>query len=252
MKTIQYLGLGLLLAGVPAGRANIIYSGGVNDLISPVSNTVELDNGATLNVHPGANITAGSQQWAYGLAINNGTANIWDASVTGGAAGQNWADGIWLSRGTVNLYSGTVTGGSGNWASGMVIGGGTVNLYGGSVHGGTAFYAFGIDVEGGTLNVYGGNIQGGNSVSFGLPLEVGSYSRVNIYGSGFNFGYGPVNQTGGVLTGVLDDGSPLKMLFTQFSPGEIVLVPEPAAAGLVTLGLLALLGRRSRKQKHCR
>ena len=69
-------------------------------------------------------------------------------------------------------------------------------------------------------------------------------------GTGFNLPYGPIAATGGILTGTLQDGSPLNLSFSQIHSGQITLVqaPEPGSAAMSALGLFCVaLARRLRR-----
>jgi hypothetical protein len=79
--------------------------------------------------------------------------------------------------------------------------------------------------------------------SAGIEAQGGT---INVYGSGFDYAYGPISASSGTLTGTLSDGSPLNLTFFQESPGEIILnpTPEPATLSLLALGGLAMLRRR--------
>ena len=120
-----------------------------------------------------------------------------------------------------------------------------------------ANHLFAIDAVAGTINIHGGNITAGSAtgntfVDFysGIEAEGGV---VNIKGTGFDFPYGAISATSGILTGTLADGTPLNLSFNQVHPGEIILIPEPGAATLGALALLLTAGgvlrrRRGRRQ----
>src|SRR5262249_26460208 len=138
-----------------------------------------------------------------------------------------------------------------NYFSGLYQIGGTINVYGGnitagtSVGGGAANYLEALEVDGGTLNLHGGSIAAGtaNGVpgpNFFYGIFAGGVSGVvNVYGTGFNRPYGPISTTSGLLTGTLEDGTPLNVIYSEAFPNEIVLiaVPEPSPAVFCALGL---------------
>jgi hypothetical protein len=67
---------------------------------------------------------------------------------------------------------------------------------------------------------------------------------VDIFGSGFNYGYGQVGATSGTLIGTLADGTPIDVTFSN-NEGEIILSPTstplPAAAYLFASGLIGIV-----------
>jgi hypothetical protein len=168
-------------------------------------------------------------------------------SVTGYDGGTFGDDGIQAFGSIVNIYGGSVTGGNGSTFGGHGIyaaGSSTVNVYDGIIKAGSRGGGYGILVSGttgsSTLNIYGGSIEGG-------PTDFAVYeSIVNIYGTEFNYGFGPISATEGTIIGTFADGKSLNLTFDRPS-GAIILnyVPEPATLLLLGLGSLLL-----RKREH--
>lgn len=115
---------------------------------------------------------------------------------------------------------------------------GRVDILGGSV--------WGVRAAGGSVV----SIQGGNFTAQEqeLGLLAGEASTILLYGTGFNYPKGPVQDDSGTLTGVLADGAPFFATFQLARAGEIRIVPEPATIILALGAALALgvrrLGRR--------
>lgn len=133
----------------------------------------------------------------------------------------------------------------GNVGALVVYGYATATVTGGSIS--TADVTSSMDFLGGTLGgalIYSGGI-------------------VRIFGSGFavdgtSVGLGAVEAAKGRLTGTLQSGEALNLLFNRTGFGEyppsgnLILVPEPATASLMGLGLagLAAARRRGRSNLH--
>src|SRR5262249_457359 len=104
--------------------------------------------------------------------------------------------------------------------------------------------AWGIDLTQGGLNLSGGTVTGGSGFyTWDLAVEPGGGNRTstaNIYGQNFNAAAGPLAGGGGILTGSLEDGTALDLMYSQSTVSQIVLqvVPEPSVP---TLGVLAAL-----------
>ena len=152
-----------------------------------------------------------------------------------------------LSSGTalVEISGGTFSGGGNAGGSSIVnIRGGefgrydassfaTFNIFGGTLLGG-------VQTSGSAeVNFFGGDIIGP-----GL-IFAGNTAVITFFGSGFNFPFGDIVATSGILTGTLSDGTPLDVDFVRDPSGTITL-PEPTALAALGSGIamLALLYRR--------
>ena len=71
-------------------------------------------------------------------------------------------------------------------------------------------------------------------------------SRINIYGAGFNYPYGPIMDISGTLTGTLSSGESINWYFEREDASSIYLIPAPGALvlGSLGVGLLSWLRRR--------
>jgi len=90
--------------------------------------------------------------------------------------------------------------------------------------------------------ISGGQIAGEYG-SGGLHTFTGN-SLVTIYGTGFNYPYGPIPDELGTLTGTLLSGELINWDFDITRPASIVLVPEPATISLLLGGIGLWLVRR--------
>jgi len=87
------------------------------------------------------------------------------------------------------------------------------------------------------LSIFGGTI--------GDILDVSQQSVVTIHGSNFNYGYGGITNSTGILTGMLANGDPINNRFYVHDNASIILVPEPSTLLLLGLGAVMLRKRRS-------
>jgi hypothetical protein len=123
----------------------------------------------------------------------------------------------------VNIYSGSMFELRANETS-------EVNVYGGTKDN--------VVAKAGVINIYGGLILNGL-----YPFEDG---RINIYGTGFNYPYGPIIDISGTLTGTLRSGESINWDFDRQDAASIYLIPAPGALvlGSLGVGLLSWLRRR--------
>jgi hypothetical protein len=165
-----------------------------------------------------------------------------------------------IDSSTVNFFGGEIFDEVGAY------GHSTINVYDGLFRG----HHFSAE-EWGTLNIFGGTIEaeihatekegqvhihGGNI----LRLEVGEWCQITVYGTGFNYPYGPIPDNAGVLTGVLASGQPINAEFnidkTYSEDVSIVLaVPEPSTLVMLAtsaVGLSFVVRRHLRRPGHSR
>ncbi len=89
------------------------------------------------------------------------------------------------------------------------------------------------------LSIFGGTI--------GDILDVYEQSVVTIHGSNFNYGYGGITNSTGILTGMLANGDPINNRFYVHDNASILLVPEPSTLLLLGLGVPILSGLRRKR-----
>jgi hypothetical protein len=216
-------------------------------------------DGSTVNVSGGTMSTSAGGYHGWGItAVNNSAVTISGGTMTtNGIYGDGY--GIYTDGSTVTISGGTMStsaGGYNGWGvyatdnSTVYILGGTVSTFntwvrsrGVYVENSTAY------ISGGTISAWGSyadaiyannngrvDISGGSFSSqraspwWGSSCDItaSNNSVINIYGTGFNYGFGPISDTSGTLTGTLADGTSINLTFLRTQGGEIVLASEPS------------------------
>jgi formylglycine-generating enzyme required for sulfatase activity len=172
-----------------------------------------------------------------GMTVYNGSVSLQGANIRGGQGlgdpasggrGGSGGVGVWVTGGTLNIQSGSIAAGTGT-AGGLTAGSsgyaldvnnGVVNLLGGSVSGGLLYAA------GGLVNISGGSLAAASG-STAFQLFGGT---MNIYGSGFNSGFGALTATSGTITGTLADGSIISWKYYHGTGGTLNLLQAPLIA----------------------
>jgi hypothetical protein len=77
--------------------------------------------------------------------------------------------------------------------------------------------------------------------TIGDVFNINDQSCIIIHGSNFNYGYGEIIHSTGVLTGTLANGEPINNRFYVYDDAKIILAPVPEPASLLLLGLGGLL-----------
>jgi|GEM_PF-3502803 len=230
--------------GISSSSSQInMYGGTITGGTGGFVDGIDLSGGSQINMY-GGTITGGSGGFADGiLTSNSGTMNIYGGSITGGSGG--FTNGIFAeyNTGPVNIYGGTITAGSGFFGVDASYNS-LVNIHGGNITAGSGGFGSVTSDYSSTVNIYGGNINGFIEVLYG--------GTVDIFGSGFNYGYGQVNSPYINLTGTLSDGTPINVALENVE-GNLILSPSPtpipSAAYLFGSGLLGLIGIRKKIRK---
>ncbi len=106
------------------------------------------------------------------------------------------------------------------------------------------YHSSSLAVSGGgifrNLVVYDNNqtfITGG---SIGGILDAYDESVITIEGTGFNYAFGTIRNSTGILTGTLVNGDPINNRFYVHNSASIVITPEPCTLLLFGLGVMLL------------
>jgi hypothetical protein len=198
------------------------------DVVEPadIRRDVDVGDSSVLNVY-GGRITATEN----GIeAFDESVVNFFGGEVIGvheafGAYGNS----------TINVYEGLFRGHSVEAEAA-----GTINIFGGAFE--TQIYTS----EVAQVHIHGGSIS---------RLEIAETSWITVYGTGFNYPYGPISDDAGVLTGVLSDGQPINAEFRidrTFSEdvSVVLAVPESSTLVLMTTSAvgLSVIARRRRRR----
>jgi hypothetical protein len=213
----------------------------VVDIVEPayVSRNVRAFDFSIVNVRGG---TIGGYDDETLTAYDTSTVNVYGGSL-GGEVNV-------INNGVVNIYGGYVF-------DADAAGSGTLNIYGGEVGGPNA-------TDGSTVNIFDGQIDGiratdsgtvsihGGTIVSDMRSGVGrGYhdSVITVFGTDFNYPYGPIPESSGVLTGVPANGGSIDVTFEIYSDASIVLVPEPCTVVLLAMGVLGLAARTRRRRR---
>jgi hypothetical protein len=183
------------------------------------------------------------------------TVYLHDASVLRLSGGHIHDSLYGFDRSVAHLLGGTVVDTvHAEGASVFNISGGTLQDY---VH---ADDAGRVTVTGGTL--WGANARGEATITItggafrAFPQEytfrADESGAIVLHGTGFNYPYGRIPDTAGVLTGLLSDGQPLTADFQTFANGSIILVPEPGSSATVLIAAAVVAPLASRRRTWAR
>ncbi len=233
MRSLLLLIIFIAFLWTSAAEAVIFDDGQVHNIdyqLTGNNEDVHLYNGSTLNLLQ--NGVIGNSLLL--LDYDNGT----KANILGGTV-ENY---IYIYGGELNIMDGNI---KGDVASGLEgwgevrtkdyvkISGGTFdNPFGAK----RIIYSQGIS----TIDIFGGHFMSNE-------LRAIHDSTINIYGSNFNFEYGNIGVSSGVLTGILQNGEIINCDFYISDNASIILVPEPAT--LLLLGFGAVMLRRKRVRR---
>jgi hypothetical protein len=204
--------IGNSLAAHDTSTVNV-YGGRVNQYIfAEDSSTVHIFD---VRVGEGIDANLHSQVYVYGGEF-----------VDDEAAFYEWSRGI-ISGGSFEDVSAY------NWS--------TVEISGGDIGGVWAEQSGRADISGGLISKLVSGWDDGKDHD----------CVITVYGTDFNYLYGPIPDGAGTLTGTLRNGDPLNVPFAIYSDASIVLaVPEPSTLVLLTTiaaGPLLVVRHRRRK-----
>jgi len=185
MQRIISLASAILLAtfGLQPAMAAINFSDGGTHAVNAPSADISLSNATTLNLAPGASITAPAV--TVGVSAYDGLANqihMTGGMIVGGSDPQNLggvaAPGIGMQGGLADISGGTVSGGSASFIPGNAIDTrfSQVSISGGTFHGGDitdfGYAADAVVINGGSLEISGGTFYGGNGYFAGIAVSL--------------------------------------------------------------------------------
>jgi hypothetical protein len=243
--TICFLAVELLWLGTPDTIAVVKYNDGlIHNINYAVNDYFTIDKGTTVNL-----LTGGSFTWTASAAswVGNGHLNLQGGIIDGQ---------LTIAGGFLNVSSGTL-----HYIS---IESGNVTMSGGQAD---SIYAYPMgrhaitNFSGGTIErIYVATgayaiITGGTITDFLQSYGGADYApvgKIDIYGHNFNYPLGAISNMNGVITGILQNGSPINCQFDRgadpyLGPGQIVLTPEPTTFILLVLGIPIISGPK-RKQ----
>jgi len=96
------------------------------------------------------------------------------------------------------------------------------------------------------IHIYGGNILSYKNPNDFTAINAYGQSKIYIYGSSFNLPLGQIQDTNGLLLGVLDDGKLIDINYKRDSTASIYLVPEPNSLCFFGLGFLSIVKKKKR------
>ncbi len=178
---------------IAKGTANI--SGGTitGGTISNAGGALHASGAGVINM-TGGDVTGGTANYGAAVAIEGGTFQMSEGTLTGGNVFGSCGGTISLDGGTVTISGGTVYGGTvpENAAFGggtfAIYGSGTMNVSGGTINAGTAKRGSCGYIQNGTLNITGGTVKalskfGGTVNVSGAPdlsIALGNNQSFNI------------------------------------------------------------------------
>jgi hypothetical protein len=266
----------LVVMAAPAG-ATTTFSDGATHVIDGVLGDVTVENGTTVDVVDGANISApgalgtppggifaidstirmsgGSVRGGdkltvgdfagYGVGAHSGRIEISGGSVRGGDHISGYAGGYALiidGISTFDISGGTFTGGNepAGGQDGFAGGGLLLDFAAAGAISGGSFSEGSIGRSGlGSLTTRGDVLLDVLGGTFDGDWALLGHSIVTVHGTNLTF-------AGGQLRGVLADGSPIDLRVGIYDAAQLVLVPEPSSAVLLGAALVALTRLRRR------
>jgi hypothetical protein len=227
------------------------HGGGANDEPAFLA-----QNNASVSVVGGSLVAEGSS--GNGTKPRAGIRLLDDSSLTllnglveGDGAGTNAERAGILAEGNsqVTIVGGTVSAdgsGDGNRYGIRALGNSQISMIGGTITSdgsgdGTRYGISGIGNS--QISILGGAISTMPRPGFlGIELSATDSAGFTIFGTNFDFPYGAIVPTSGILTGKLKDGSSINWDFTRDAGATITLVPvpEPDAMILLFIGFVVI------------